>query len=116
MMSPDDVRLLTKVFVHGLSEHCRRHPLPDLHFLFVHFSFRLLALLNLLTFDLRHITACHRTPADSVCTLSTAVHTHLFAGQSPAGEHGGGATSRTAEGRVKEAGEHHLVAVEEPPG
>lgn len=46
--------ILTEVSVHGFSECSRRHPLSDLHFLFVHFGFDLLGLmLFLLTFDLQ---------------------------------------------------------------
>ncbi len=45
---------LTKVFVHGLSKRRHRHPLSDLHFLFVHFSLELLVfLIFLVTFDLQ---------------------------------------------------------------
>lgn len=44
---------LTKVFVHGLGERRHRHPLSDLHFLFIHFGFDLLHFLALvLTADL----------------------------------------------------------------
>lgn len=55
-MFPEDNSLtdLTEVFVHGRGEGRRRHPLPDLHFLFVHFGFDLQVLLIFpLTFDLK---------------------------------------------------------------